>query len=311
LYLDFDFVKSRFRCDFDFVLFSHYEAQVEALLSGFVDVAWNDSVAHVRVKKRTNFESLSLGMRHVDRDALTHVVTPKTVRTRDARSLSGKRIAAGAFDSPQSYIIPFLGLEREGVDLCTLEVIRFDTDPAGKHGEAALGEFEVMRALKDGMADAGFVSDAAWKRAMADGSAHGLEVADDSIRLPRFDSHQFDALSSLSSEKLKSFLSALYSLNSGNTMHRTALHQLGGFEKNCFVPARGGVHGRKDGYDLVFDALQREGNQPPYAPLHSLENHPFQSLLIVSQDSHGGTRMKSSSEHPWLHKYLRNEPSVA
>ena len=37
----------------DFALFSNYERQVETLLKGHIDVAWNTPLAHVRVRKQT------------------------------------------------------------------------------------------------------------------------------------------------------------------------------------------------------------------------------------------------------------------
>src|SRR5688572_10148576 len=56
------------RVPMDFALFSNYERQVDALLRGFIDVAWNTPLAHVRVRKQTEGRSLSLGMRDSDRD---------------------------------------------------------------------------------------------------------------------------------------------------------------------------------------------------------------------------------------------------
>ena len=38
----------------DYVLFSNYEAQVDALLEGFIDIAWNTNLAYVRTYNRTN-----------------------------------------------------------------------------------------------------------------------------------------------------------------------------------------------------------------------------------------------------------------
>ncbi len=35
----------------DFVLFSNYERQVESLLAGHIDIAWNTPLAHVRVQR--------------------------------------------------------------------------------------------------------------------------------------------------------------------------------------------------------------------------------------------------------------------
>jgi len=41
----------------DFALFSNYERQVEALLAGHIDVAWDTPLAHVRVQRRTDGRS--------------------------------------------------------------------------------------------------------------------------------------------------------------------------------------------------------------------------------------------------------------
>ena len=51
---------------FDFVMFTTYDRQVEALMSGQIDIAWNGPLAHVRVQKRTDGKSISLGMRDAD-----------------------------------------------------------------------------------------------------------------------------------------------------------------------------------------------------------------------------------------------------
>src|SRR5437867_9268228 len=50
----------------DYVLFSNYEAQVDALLSGAIDIAWNTNLAYVRVHRRTNGLCKVLAMRHTD-----------------------------------------------------------------------------------------------------------------------------------------------------------------------------------------------------------------------------------------------------
>src|SRR5262250_458364 len=58
----------------DFVLFSNYERQVESLLQGHIDVAWNTPLAHARVRRRTKNVSISLGMRDSDRDFRAKIV---------------------------------------------------------------------------------------------------------------------------------------------------------------------------------------------------------------------------------------------
>ena len=62
--------------DFDYVLYSNYERQVEDLVAGRIDVAWNSPLAWVRSerlarRRRRRVEALT--MRDTDRD-LTSVV---------------------------------------------------------------------------------------------------------------------------------------------------------------------------------------------------------------------------------------------
>ena len=45
----------------DYVLFSNYEAQVDALLEGFVDIAWNTNLAYVRAHRRTGGFAVPFG----------------------------------------------------------------------------------------------------------------------------------------------------------------------------------------------------------------------------------------------------------
>src|SRR5437660_11769663 len=69
----------------DFSLFSNYERQVEELLKGHIDIAWNTPLAHVRVHQRAGNESLSLGMRDSDRDFRAKVIVRRGPRYRVAK----------------------------------------------------------------------------------------------------------------------------------------------------------------------------------------------------------------------------------
>ena len=50
----------------DFVLFSNYERQVEALLAGHIDIAWNTNVAWIRTLRRTNDTARTIATRDTD-----------------------------------------------------------------------------------------------------------------------------------------------------------------------------------------------------------------------------------------------------
>src|SRR5580704_18894804 len=58
----------------ELALYSSYERQVEALLGGHLDVAYDDPLAHVRVKRRTDGRSVTLGMRDIDREVTTKIL---------------------------------------------------------------------------------------------------------------------------------------------------------------------------------------------------------------------------------------------
>src|SRR5579884_753357 len=58
----------------DYVLFSNYEAQVNALLARQIDIAWNTNVAYVRCELRTGGTCQVLGMRNTDRDFTTRLI---------------------------------------------------------------------------------------------------------------------------------------------------------------------------------------------------------------------------------------------
>src|SRR6266480_3391961 len=118
----------------DFALFSNYERQVEELLRGHIDVAWNTPLAHVRIVSRTEGKSVALGMRDSDRDFRAKVVVRKDAGIRTLKDLEGKVLAVGSRDSTQARILPLQFIREEGVDLSRVEMLPFDTD-LGKHGD--------------------------------------------------------------------------------------------------------------------------------------------------------------------------------
>ncbi|CAG0932186.1 partial putative ABC transporter phosphite binding protein PhnD1, partial [Planctomycetaceae bacterium] len=118
----------------DFCLFSNYERQVESLLAGHIDIAWNTPLAHARCKKRTKGKSLSLGMRDSDRDFKARVIVRKDAGIKGVKDLEGKTLAVGSRDSTQARILPLHFLKAQGVNLDKVKLIPFDTD-LGKHGD--------------------------------------------------------------------------------------------------------------------------------------------------------------------------------
>jgi ABC-type phosphate/phosphonate transport system substrate-binding protein len=138
---------------FDYVLYSNYERQVEDLVDGRVDVAWNSPLAWVR-SRRLAPDAKAVVMRDTDRDLTSVVVVRDDSPATKPSDLAGKIVAVGAVDSPQGTLLPLALLD--GLDV---EVQRFDVG-VGLHGDHVGGEREAARALESGEVDAACMIDA-------------------------------------------------------------------------------------------------------------------------------------------------------
>lgn len=231
----------------DFVLFSNYERQVESLLLGHVDVAWNTPLAHARVRRRTKHTSVSLGMRDSDRDFRAKVVARRGSGVTSIQALPGHTLAVGSRDSTQARILPLQFLRKADVDLGKVKLLAFDTD-VGKHGDTGTSELEVLKALHDGRADAGAVGDLIWVLEQSAGhvDASKVEVI---WTTPPFDHCMFDAIPTTPKEKLDLFRKGLFSMQWENPKHRRVL-ELEGLKK--WMPPR------EEGYASLHEALDLE-----------------------------------------------------
>ncbi|MEW1589400.1 PhnD/SsuA/transferrin family substrate-binding protein [Micromonospora vinacea] len=145
--------------DFDFVLYSHYERQVEDLIAGRLDAAWNSPLAYLRAERlaAANGTTVSaLAMRDTDQDLTSVVVVRADSPVRQLGDLAGRVVAVGAVDSPQATLIPLDHLAARGV---TVDVRRFDVG-VGLHGDHVGGERDAARALVAGEVDAACMIDA-------------------------------------------------------------------------------------------------------------------------------------------------------
>jgi ABC-type phosphate/phosphonate transport system substrate-binding protein len=144
--------------EFDYVLYSNYERQVEDLVAGRVDVAWNSPLAWVRARRLAAARGVTLTpvtMRDTDRDLRSLVVVRDDFPARSLDGLRGRVVAAGAVDSPQATLLPLSllragGLRTDGTGTdstgADVRVRRFDIG-VGLHGDHVGGEREAARAL--------------------------------------------------------------------------------------------------------------------------------------------------------------------
>src|SRR5258708_2382305 len=124
----------------DYVLFSNYDAQEEALFKRHIDVAWNTPVAWVKCKRRSNGTPRALAMRDVDVGFTTVVIARKGSGIKGAADLKGKTLAVGSRDSGQAAILPVHFVKKAGLTGGRdYKLLRFDID-VGLHGDTGDSE---------------------------------------------------------------------------------------------------------------------------------------------------------------------------
>jgi phosphonate transport system substrate-binding protein len=133
--------------------FDAYGDQVEALLAGELDVAWNTNLAHVQTGSER-----ALAMRDTDRGWRSLIVARGDSGLGGLADLRGRRVGFGDADSPQAHIVPVHALAAEGVDpdrdwIAT----RLDRD-LGKHGDTGGAELAQLARVRAGELDAAVIS---------------------------------------------------------------------------------------------------------------------------------------------------------
>jgi phosphonate transport system substrate-binding protein len=154
--------------------FDAYDAQVEALLDGELDTAWNTNLAYVQVLERTGGAATALAMRDTDRAWRSLLVAIESSGLRTLDDLRGRRVGFGDRDSPQAQILPAHVLRAEGFDPDRdCQASRLDRD-VGKHGDTGGAELAQLARVRAGELDACVVSSVTLDAVARLGDATGL-----------------------------------------------------------------------------------------------------------------------------------------
>lgn len=235
----------------DYMLFSNYEAQVEAHLAGAVDLAWNSPLAWVRTRRLAESRgrrAAAVAMRDTDRD-LTSLIVSRQDGPGDVEALRGGTVAVGAVDSPQATLLPLahlrsLGLEPgHDVEVCHFDVL------AGKHGDHIGGERDAALALLQGSVDATCMLDATHlllgrEGTLAAGATRVLATT------PPFDHCNFTALAGTRDEDVERFRSLLLGMSYADPELRR-LFDMEGLKR--------WQEGRVEGYRALEQAVDQSG----------------------------------------------------
>jgi phosphonate transport system substrate-binding protein len=243
--------------DFDYVLYSNYERQVEGHFAGQFHVAWNSPLAWIeaeRLARARGRGARAVAMRDTDCDLTSVVVVRADSKIGALEDLRGKRVGTGAADSPQAHLIPLLHLADAGLEPGKdVDVRRFDR-LVGKHGDHIGGEREAARALVAGEVDAACMIDGnhllfAREGVLPAGSTRIL------FQTPPYDHCNFTVLDDAPPRLVDRFVELLFAMSYGEPEVRR-LFDLEGLK--AWRP------GRVEGYAQLERAVDRFASLQPW-----------------------------------------------
>lgn len=246
-----DIIKDFFEaegCPIDYVFYSNYELMQEALVAGYVHIAWNSPLAWLDAERRTGGACRAIAMRDTDRDRVSYLLVRKDDGIKTVEDLKGKTVATGAKDSPQATLIPLGLLERHGLVAGRDFTLRRHDLLVGKHGDHVGGELEALRSLQRGESDACAVLDFNWERWQSDGTADPGRVSV-LTTTDAFDHCNFTVLDAFPESEEERWKRVLFSMRYDNPAHREMM-DLEGLKE--WLP------GRTTGYRALEEAVTKQ-----------------------------------------------------
>jgi ABC-type phosphate/phosphonate transport system substrate-binding protein len=244
-----DIIKDFFQaqgCPIDYVFYSNYELQVEALLAGHIHIAWNSPLAWLDAERRAPCRAIA--MRDTDRDRVSHLLVRKNSGIERVEDLRGKTVATGAKDSPQATLIPLGLLERHGLLPGRDFTLRRHDLLVGKHGDHIGGELEALKSLLRGESEACAVLDLNAERWLSDGTADPGQITV-LATTDHFDHCNFTVLDSFPPDEEARWKDVLFAMRYDNPDHREMMDMEGLKE---WLP------GRTRGYAALSEAVTRQ-----------------------------------------------------
>jgi phosphonate transport system substrate-binding protein len=243
----------------DYVLYSNYDSLADALVRGEIDIAWNTPLAHAQCHLRLGDKSQTLVMRDVDRGFRAVLVARSDRSVKSLDDLPGRTLVLGSHDAAEATILPRHYLNQAGVDFTKLTILDFDTD-FDLEGNPCSSEHDVLKALREGRADAGIIGERLWKaveREQKDG--------DESLRLvwtsPAFSHCVFTAGPNFDAKLGEQFRALMLAMNAEEPGCADVLRLEG---------ARKWIVGTHEGFEDLIEAL-RESGENASSPVSSPE----------------------------------------
>jgi ABC-type phosphate/phosphonate transport system substrate-binding protein len=242
-----------------YVLYANYEHQVEDLIAGRIDVAWNSPLAWIRACRLAAAQGVEvrpLFMRDSDCDLTSAIVVRADSGIEKIEDLRGRVVGTGAIDSPQATLLPLNHLREAGLNPGTdFTVRRFDVG-VGLHGDHVGGERDAAQALMAGEVDAACMLDANHLAFSREGTlpSGAVRVL---AQTPLFDHCMMTSGPSASAESLQKFTDLLLSMSYSDPEARPLLDMEG---LKTWVPGRTTGYGPLDAATDALHFYDAEGN---------------------------------------------------
>ena len=147
-----DFFASE-HCPIEPVFYKDYKSQVDALMKGEIDIAWNSPLAWLDAFLLSKGECLNGSMRDTDQNRKSYLVVRKDKGFKTIADLKGKTIGFGAYDSPQARLIPIYHLHKNGLEYEKDYIEKRYDIGLGLNGDHVGGELDAAKAMLSGDVD--------------------------------------------------------------------------------------------------------------------------------------------------------------
>lgn len=233
--------------DLDWVLYSSWDALVDAFVSKEIDLAWNGPLAYVKIKRRLADPCRVVAMRDIDLNLVTHFITQPDSEILTVEDLHGKRFALGGRGSVEAGLLAYHYLKQVGINPTQdLESFSFHDDRQPNTGP---DQRDVVERVLKGEYDAGAVSQTTLEKMEEDGS-----LPRDGVRIfwssPGYSHCCFTAQGDLENALANQITQAFVSMDYADPLGKTALDAEG---CKAFLP------GITEGWETLEMVAAEEG----------------------------------------------------
>ena len=241
--------------ELDWVLYSDYDALVDAFVNKEIDLAWNGPLAYVKIKRRLIDPCKVVAMRDIDVNYTTHFVTLPDSGITTLGDLISKRFAFGSRGSIEAGVLAYHFLKESGIDpkhdlsLFTFNEERNPGELSGDLRKFISDEHDVIERVRSGEYDAGAVCQRTLERLEDRGT-----IPKGSVRIfwssPGYSHCCFTAQGDMDDELARNITEALVSVDYSDAVGKAVLDGEG---CGAFVP------GTTRGWEALEKAAQEEG----------------------------------------------------